>query len=89
MSISAVGQGQEGPALAGAISRALCFLHRQQLGRSQAGGQQGLGSRVYQQQRKARILCLHASPDVPAQYIAMMNAVFSAQVMSVLTVLYR
>ncbi|EFN53393.1 hypothetical protein CHLNCDRAFT_13819, partial [Chlorella variabilis] len=30
-------------------------------------------------QQPARVLCLTAAPDVPSQYISVMNAIFSAQ----------
>lgn len=62
-------QIDEGPALAGALSRVLCFLHGQQQGA--APGRDG--------HRKTRVLCLQASADISAQYIPFMNAVFSAQ----------
>ena len=61
----------EGPALAGALSRVLCYLQRIQATRA-GGAREG--------QRKARILVVQASPDVSAQYISFMNAIFSAQV---------
>jgi len=60
----------EGPALAGALSRVLCYLQRIRSG--QVGGSR-------EGQRKARILAIQASPDVSAQYISFMNAIFSAQ----------
>lgn len=61
------------PALSGALSRALCYLQ----GRSTANkARQGSGP-----SGRPRILCLQGSPDVPAQYIACMNSIFSAQVL--------
>lgn len=56
------------PALSAALSRAVCFLHRQNQLR-----QVGLRN------AKSRILALTASEDASAQYIATMNAIFSAQ----------
>lgn len=51
--------------LSGSLSMALCYIQR--LFRS--------GSLHPQ----PRILCLHGSPDGPEQYVAIMNAIFSAQ----------
>ncbi|GMH41716.1 hypothetical protein BSKO_09626 [Bryopsis sp. KO-2023] len=56
------------PALSAAISRALCFIHRQKLSRK-------WGFRS----TKPRILIFTASMDASVQYIPMMNAIFSAQ----------
>lgn len=64
------GNADEGPALSAALSRVLCFLQRVQ-------GKLPLGR---EQHRKARILCIQSSPDISAQYISFMNAIFSAQV---------
>ena len=63
-------QKDDGPALAGALSRVLCLLHRIQLRQPP----------LREVQRKARVLCIQATPDISAQYIAFMNAIFSAQV---------
>ncbi|CAI9112322.1 OLC1v1012759C1 [Oldenlandia corymbosa var. corymbosa] len=51
--------------LSGSLSMALCYIQR--IFRSGAGHPQ------------PRILCLHGSPDGPGQYVAVMNAIFSAQ----------
>lgn len=67
--IAATGQASL-PCWSAALSRALCFIHKQQQSTPTAGTE---GS-------KPRILCITGSPDVPAQYIATMNAIFSAQV---------
>ncbi|KAL3153654.1 hypothetical protein ABBQ32_013255 [Trebouxia sp. C0010 RCD-2024] len=56
------------PCWSAALSRALCFIHKQHPTSTAGAG----GS-------KPRILCITGSPDVPAQYIATMNAIFSAQ----------
>jgi transcription initiation factor TFIIH subunit 3 len=50
--------------LSGAVSRALCYIQRCTRGATTLA---------------PRILALHGSPDTPAQYVAMMNAIFSAQ----------
>jgi transcription initiation factor TFIIH subunit 3 len=56
---------RRGPSpLSGALSRALCLIQRAT--RAPAA-------------LAPRILCLHGSADHPAQYVAMMNAIFSAQ----------
>ncbi|KAA6420748.1 MAG: general transcription factor IIH subunit 3-like [Trebouxia sp. A1-2] len=57
------------PCWSAALSRALCLIHKQQ-GTSASSRTEG---------SKPRILCINGSPDVPAQYIATMNAIFSAQ----------
>ncbi|KAL0055625.1 hypothetical protein WJX82_002545 [Trebouxia sp. C0006] len=57
------------PCWSAALSRALCLIHKQQ-GTSASSRAEG---------SKPRILCINGSPDVPAQYIATMNAIFSAQ----------
>lgn len=76
--------------LSSALSRALCFLNSQQRraaaavpggapfpeGSDAGGGGAGLGP----QAQAARVLVLAAAPDVPSQYISVMNAIFSAQV---------
>uniref|UniRef100_A0A5B7ASY7 General transcription and DNA repair factor IIH subunit TFB4 n=1 Tax=Davidia involucrata TaxID=16924 RepID=A0A5B7ASY7_DAVIN len=51
--------------LSGSLSMALCYIQR--VFRS---------GRLHPQ---PRILCLHGSPDGPEQYVAIMNAIFSAQ----------
>ena len=58
LALSPAGDGQagDGPALAGALSRVLCFLHKQHLGTAQA---------TRDGQRKARILGIQASPTSP------------------------
>ncbi|XAR62794.1 hypothetical protein NMG60_11017674 [Bertholletia excelsa] len=51
--------------LSGSLSMALCYIQR-----------------VFRSgplHPQPRILCLHGSPDGPAQYVAIMNAIFSAQ----------
>lgn len=72
--------------LSSALSRVLCFINSQQrrAGESAAGGMvsseaaaQGVAQR---RQQPTRVLCLSAAHDVPSQYIAVMNAIFSAQV---------
>ncbi|DBA95776.1 TPA: hypothetical protein ACH3X1_001329 [Trebouxia sp. C0004] len=57
------------PCWSAALSRALCLIHKQQ-GTSASSRTEG---------SKPRILCINGSPDLPAQYIATMNAIFSAQ----------
>lgn len=59
------------PCWSAALSRALCLIHKQQQATSTSKSE---GS-------KPRILCITGSSDVPAQYIATMNAIFSAQVL--------
>lgn len=58
------------PCWSAALSRALCLIHKQQ----------GAATAARTETSKPRILCVNGSPDVPAQYIATMNAIFSAQV---------
>ena len=72
--------------LSSALSRALCFLNSQQRraaaavpggapfpeGSDAGGGGAGLGP----QAQAARVLVLAAAPDVPSQYISVMNAIF-------------
>jgi transcription initiation factor TFIIH subunit 3 len=56
---------RRGPSpLSGALSRALCYIQRATRGPTALA---------------PRILALHGSADAPAQYVAMMNAIFSAQ----------
>jgi transcription initiation factor TFIIH subunit 3 len=56
---------RSGPSpLSGALSRALCYIQRATRGPTALS---------------PRILALHGSADAPAQYVAMMNAIFSAQ----------
>jgi transcription initiation factor TFIIH subunit 3 len=54
--------------LSGALSRALCYVQRATRGPSPL---------------QPRLLCLHGSADAPAQYVAVMNAIFCAQSASV------
>jgi transcription initiation factor TFIIH subunit 3 len=62
--------GQHGDAaLAGALSRALCWVAGR--GNKHAGPRPGSS--------KPLILCLVASDDVPRQYVPIMNAIFAAQ----------
>ena len=58
------------PCWSAALSRALCLVHKLQ------GDVPASRTDV----PKPRILCINGSPDVPGQYIAVMNAIFSAQV---------
>ncbi|CAD7702912.1 unnamed protein product [Ostreobium quekettii] len=62
------GKGGEplAPALSGALSRALCFLHKASKTRLSRNS-------------RPRILCFMVSPDQPAEYVSVMNAIFSAQ----------
>ncbi|KAK9916655.1 hypothetical protein WJX75_005410 [Coccomyxa subellipsoidea] len=55
--------------LAGALSRALCLIHKAQLS-------DGGSSRT---RKQPRLLCLKGSPDATEQYISVMNAIFAAQ----------
>lgn len=72
--------------LSSALSRVLCFINSQQrrAAATAAGGVVPSGAAVagaaQRRQQPARLLCLSAGPDVPPQYIAVMNAIFSAQV---------
>ncbi len=76
--------------LSSALSRTLCFLNSQQRrmdaampgGAPTPGGLDtgGGGTGPGQHAQAARVLVLAAAPDVPSQYIAVMNAIFSAQV---------
>lgn len=59
------------PCWSAGLSRALCLIHKQQ---GTAGA-----TAARSETSKPRILCVNGSPDVPAQYIATMNAIFSAQ----------
>ncbi|PSC74346.1 general transcription factor IIH subunit 3 [Micractinium conductrix] len=80
--------------LSAALSRALCFIQSQRRraaaaaagpGGGAAGGGDGAtaGGAVDemggQGSQAARVLCLSGGTDVPSQYIAVMNAIFSAQ----------
>jgi transcription initiation factor TFIIH subunit 3 len=56
-------------ALSGALSRALCFVNKHQRAAPEGAAQP-----------RPRVLCITACPDAPAQYIAVMNAIFAAQV---------
>ena len=64
------------PCWSAGLSRALCLIHKQQ------GTAGATAART--EASKPRILCVNGSPDVPAQYIATMNAIFSAQVHTLL-----
>ena len=64
-------------ALSAALSCALCLIHRLKSAPSRT--RPALSSRP-------RILCLMGSPDVPMQYIPIMNAIFSAQVSGLVSV---
>ena len=71
--------------LSSALSRALCFIHSMQRRAAAAqgallGGSSGGAPPPAERQQPARLLCLSAAPDVPSQYIGIMNAIFSAQV---------
>lgn len=57
-----------GSGLSSGLSRALCYINRAIKSERAAGG------------GKARLLCLTAAADDPRHYIAVMNAIFSAQV---------
>ncbi|KAL4418718.1 hypothetical protein ABPG77_008589 [Micractinium sp. CCAP 211/92] len=80
--------------LSSALSRTLCFLNSQQRrmdaampgGAPTPGGLDtgGGGTGPGQHAQAARVLVLAAAPDVPSQYIAVMNAIFSAQRSNVL-----
>jgi hypothetical protein len=65
-------------ALAGALSRALCFIHKVQ--RPPPGAGAGAGAAALRQAPKPRVLVLAGCPDATSQYIAVMNAIFSALV---------
>ena len=64
----AAGRGHAASPLSGALSRALCYVQRATRGPSPL---------------QPRLLCLHGSADAPAQYVAVMNAIFCAQSASV------
>lgn len=71
--------------LSSALSRVLCFIHSMQRRVAAAqgallGGSGGGAPPAAERQQPARLLCLSAAPDVPSQYIGVMNAIFSAQV---------
>ncbi|KAG2442796.1 hypothetical protein HXX76_002875 [Chlamydomonas incerta] len=59
-----------GFALSGALSRALCLIHRLQQQQAAAGGRP---------RGRPRVLALLGCGDAAAQYIPVMNAIFSAQ----------
>ncbi|KAK9803213.1 hypothetical protein WJX73_003629 [Symbiochloris irregularis] len=66
------------PALAGALSRALCFI------RGQWGGSAEEGQRLKALGRAPpRLLTIASSQDAPQQYIPTMNAIFAAQKLGV------
>lgn len=70
------GEGDGGGALAGALSRALCFIHKLQ--RPGAAAAAAPAPAAARQAPKPRVLVLGGCLDVTAQYIAVMNAIFSA-----------
>lgn len=74
-----------------ALSRMLCFINSLQCRAAAAAAGAGLSggagasagggaSAGVRKQQPMRLLCLTAAPDVPSQYIAVMNSIFSAQV---------
>ncbi|PRW60988.1 general transcription factor IIH subunit 3 [Chlorella sorokiniana] len=70
--------------LSSALSRVLCFIHSMQRRAAAAqgsllGGSGGGAPPAAERLQPARLLCLTAAPDVPSQYIGVMNAIFSAQ----------
>lgn len=60
-----------------ATARALCQLHK--AGRSASDGTQRTAPEQQRRGAPPRLLCLKAAPDSPPQYLASMNAAFSAQ----------
>ncbi|CAM9891327.1 unnamed protein product, partial [Ectocarpus sp. 8 AP-2014] len=68
----AAGGGDEGCALAGSLSKGLCYVNRKMRESSSI------------QASPARALVLSGSPDVPETYNSVMNAIFSAQKAGVL-----
>ncbi|KAI3436069.1 hypothetical protein D9Q98_002127 [Chlorella vulgaris] len=71
-----------------ALSRMLCFINSLQCRAAAAAagaelsggaGPSGGASAAVRKQQPMRLLCLTAAPDVPSQYIAVMNSIFSAQ----------
>ena len=56
--------------LSGGLSRGLCLINKA-LVSARAGGKRSA---------RPRMLCLQGSPDATEQYIAVMNAIFAAQV---------
>ena len=66
--------------LAGALSRALCFIHKLQRPGAAAAAAAAAAPAAARQAPKPRVLVLGGCPDVTAQYIAIMNAIFSALV---------
>ncbi len=71
--------------LSSALSRVLCFIHSMQRRAAAAqgsllGGSGGGAPPAAERLQPARLLCLSAAPDVPSQYIGVMNCIFSAQV---------
>ena len=69
-SLHHAGHSQAAPCWSAALSRALCLVRKLQ----------GSAASSKADSPKPRILCIDGSPDVPSQYIAVMNAIFSAQV---------
>lgn len=57
--------GHQGSLLSGALSMALCYIQKKAKGPSP--------------HPQSRIFCLQGSQDAPNQYVAVMNAIFSAQ----------
>jgi transcription initiation factor TFIIH subunit 3 len=62
---------QKGTSMSKALSFALCFINRLE-------AEKPVGTTLY-----PRILVIQASPDISAQYISVMNSIFSAQKMNV------
>ena len=82
---SSGGGGGSSCQLSSALSRVLCFIHSMQRRAAAAqgsllGGSSGGALPAAERLQPARLLCLTAAPDVPSQYIGVMNAIFSAQV---------
>lgn len=57
-------------ALSGGLSRGLCLINKALLSAHSGGKRSAM----------PRMLCLQGSPDATEQYIAVMNAIFAAQV---------
>ena len=74
MPVVICGRSAGPPALAGALSRALCMINALRVGGEAPPGQEP------GQRSPARILSITASPDEASQYMAVMNAIFAAQV---------
>ncbi len=65
--------------LAGAIAKALCYFQR----RLREEGETSGGTERASRRMRARILVIKGSEDNPSQYMALMNAVFTAQKLQV------